>query len=93
MSHSLGAGISSHVVKWPVWEVDHSLPSSAEVGNEWSCTSAASPSWHAQRKLYHFTIICNNNNFHLYFIAVFVFFPHPSAFWLVGPLLVQFIVP
>jgi len=53
-SHSVGTGVSFHVAKWPVCEVDHSLPSSAEVRNEWSCTSTVPPSWCGQRKLLPF---------------------------------------
>jgi hypothetical protein len=35
-----GGGASFSRLKWPMREADHSLPSSAEVKNAWSYTSA-----------------------------------------------------
>jgi hypothetical protein len=39
-SYSIGTGVVSQRCSGLVYEVDHSPPSSAEVENEWSCTSA-----------------------------------------------------
>jgi len=51
-------------VKWPV-HVNHVLPSSAEVKNEWGYTSISliKPSWLEQEQLYHLLLTQNSQMF------------------------------
>jgi hypothetical protein len=58
-SCSVGTVLCYPGINRPGGEVNHSPPSSAELKNEWSCTSAtgaaAVPSWRGQGQLYRLT--------------------------------------
>jgi hypothetical protein len=62
-------------VKWPEREVNHSSPSSAEIKNEWSYTSAPHICLHGmERESFtnrRFTVDCRN----LVLLAILFFFP------------------
>lgn len=56
-SHSVSTVVLSLWVKLSVRDADHSLPSTAEVKNEFICASTPhTPSWCEQAQLHHFPI-------------------------------------
>jgi hypothetical protein len=75
-SYPMGTGALSLGVKRQGREADHLPPSSAEVKNEWSCTSTpqyAFMAWcsvKAQRQLYLYLIAASNVNSTLYNASV-----------------------
>ena len=54
---SVGTGCYFTGLNWPGQEADYSSPSSAEVKNEWSCTSAPSICFHGTKNIFTFTLL------------------------------------